>query len=56
MDWFSRRIVEYEISCSLEKEFVLRCLRRALCERKPEIMNSDQGSHFTCSLYLNCLL
>ena len=55
IDWFSRRIVDYEISYSLEKEFVLRCLRRALCERKPEIMNSDQGSHFTCPAYLKLL-
>ena len=31
----------------MEKEFVLRCLRRAFCNRKPEIINSDQGSHFT---------
>jgi len=55
IDWYTREIVDYEISYTLEKEFVLRCLRRALCRRKPEIINSDQGSHFTCQAYLDLL-
>ena len=55
IDWFTREIVDYEISHSLEKEFVLRCMRRALCDRKPEIINSDQGSHFTNPSYLELL-
>jgi len=55
IDWYTREIVDHEISYSLEKEFVLRCLRRALCRRKPEIINSDQGSHFTCQAYLDLL-
>lgn len=55
IDWFTRQVVDYEISYSLEKEFVLRCLRRALCNRKPEIINSDQGSHFTNPAYLDLL-
>jgi len=55
IDWFTREIVDYEISYSLEKEFVLRCLRRALCQCKPELINSDQGSHFTCKAYLELL-
>lgn len=57
IDWHSRQIVDYEISYSLEREFVLRCLRRALSSgRKPEIINSDQGSHFTCQDYLELLI
>jgi len=55
IDWYTREIIDYEISYSLEKSFVLRCLKRALCHRKPEIMNSDQGSHFTCEEYLKLL-
>lgn len=55
IDWYSRQIVDYEISYSLEKEFALRCLRRALCSRKPEIINSDQGSHFTNQAYLDLM-
>jgi putative transposase len=35
--------------------FVLRCLRRALRHRKPGIINSDQGSRFTCQAYLDLL-
>ncbi len=55
IDWFTREIVDYEISHSLEKEFVLLCMRRALCDRKPEITNSDQGSRFTNPTYLELL-
>ncbi len=43
IDWYSRRIVDYELSSTLEKSFVLNCLKRALSNRKPEIINSDQG-------------
>lgn len=55
IDWYSRYIVDYEVSFSLDKSFVMRCLRRALTERKPEIINSDQGSHFTNEEYLGLL-
>ena len=55
IDWYSRYIVDYEISFSLEKEFVILCLSRALKTRNPEIINSDRGSHFTNAAYLNLL-
>lgn len=55
IDWFTREVVDYEISYSLEKGFVLRCLQRALRHRRPEIINSDQGSHFTCLDYLELM-
>ncbi|GIQ71561.1 hypothetical protein XYCOK13_43850 [Xylanibacillus composti] len=55
IDWYSRRIVDYELSSTLEKIFVMNCLKRALASGKPEIMNSDQGSHFTNPDYLNLL-
>ncbi len=55
IDWYTREIIDYEISYSLEKEFVLRCLKRALCLRKPKIINSDQGSQFTCPAWLELL-
>jgi hypothetical protein len=47
IDWYSRYIVDYELSSSLDKSFVLVCLKRALSKYKPEIINSDQGGHFT---------
>jgi putative transposase len=47
MDWHSRYVVAWELSISLEIEFVLSNLRKALETAIPEIENSDQGSHFT---------
>ncbi|GIO41965.1 DDE-type integrase/transposase/recombinase [Paenibacillus apis] len=41
IDWYSRKVIDYELSSTLEKGFVLRCLKRAFGHRKPEIMNSD---------------
>ena len=55
LDWHTSQIVDDEVSYTLEKEFVLRCLRRALCNRRPEIINSDQGSHFTNQAYLDLM-
>ncbi len=55
VDWYSRYIVDYELSSTLDKDFVLRCLQRSLRKRKPEIINSDQGSHFTCAAYIKLL-
>jgi len=47
MDWFSRYVLSWEISITLETEFCLVALDRALGTAKPEIFNSDQGSQFT---------
>ena len=55
VDWFSRKIVDYELSSTLEKAFVMTCLMRALQGVKPEIINSDQGSHFTNPDYLSLM-
>lgn len=54
IDWYSRHIVDYELSSTLDKAFVLNCLRRAFERNKPEIINSDQGGHFTNQDY--CML
>lgn len=55
IDWYSRCIVDFELSNTLEKTFVMECLARALNKGKPEIINSDQGSHFTNQDYLGLL-
>lgn len=55
IDWYSRYIVDYELSSTIDKAFVLRCLNRALVLQKPEIINSDQGSHFTNPDYIKLL-
>lgn len=55
IDWYSRCIVDYELSSTLEKTFVMNCLKRTLSTKKPEIINSDQGSHFTNPDYIQLL-
>ena len=45
LDWSSRKIVDFELSNTLDKAFVMNCLKRALRRAKPEIINSDQGGH-----------
>jgi putative transposase len=47
LDWFSRLVVAWELSDTLEMPFVLSCTEAALGQGVPEIINSDQGSHFT---------
>ncbi len=55
LDWFSRYVAAWELSetrqavlaDTLELPFVLSCADRALASGMPEIVNSDQGSHFT---------
>ena len=50
IDVYSRYIVGWDISNTLEAENSLKVLRMAIAEYgKPEIVNSDQGSQFTCS-------
>jgi putative transposase len=55
IDWYSRRIVDFELSNTLEKSFVMDCLNRALSNHKPDIINSDQGGHFTNPDYIELL-
>jgi len=55
IDWRSRKIIDYELSSTLEKEFVMTCLKRAFRKGRPQIINSDQGSHFTNADYLNLM-
>jgi len=47
MDWVSRYILSWELSITLEKDFCVQALKRALELSKPEIFNSDQGAQFT---------
>ena len=48
MDWATRRVLSWELSNTLDADFCLRALDRALTRfGKPEIFNTDQGSQFT---------
>jgi putative transposase len=55
IDWFSRYVVSWELDDTLEMQFVLSAVDRALGIAKPLIWNSDQGSHFTSPLYIDRL-
>lgn len=56
IDWFSRYVVSWELSDSLEIDFCLKAIKRALKKNIPEIFNSDQGSQFTSPEFINVLL
>ena len=43
IDWYSRYVLSSEVSITLEKEFCINSLERALQRSKPEIFNTDQG-------------
>jgi putative transposase len=56
MDWFSRYVLSWEISVTLESDFCVDALKRALSHGRPEIFNTDQGSQFTSMEFTKALL
>jgi putative transposase len=47
IDWFSRFVLAWELSITLDTHFCLEALDRALQAARPEIFNTDQGAQFT---------
>jgi len=47
MDWYSRYVISWELSNTMDVHFCLEALENALLKNKPEILNSDQASQFT---------
>lgn len=47
LDWYSRYVVAWEVSPTLESDFCITALNAALQKENPEIFNSDQGAQFT---------
>ena len=47
MDWYSRYVLSWELSNTLDATFCLEALERALAISQPEIFNSDQGAQYT---------
>lgn len=48
MDWFSRYVLSWEVSITMDNEFCISALERALrCHGTPSIFNTDQGSQYT---------
>jgi len=56
MDWFSRYVLSWEISITLESQFAVSALQQALNFGKPDIFNTDQGSQFTSIDFTQVLL
>lgn len=55
IDWYSRYVIAWELSLTLEIDFCLQNLEHALSAAIPDIHNSDQGSHFTSPRYTDLL-
>lgn len=47
IDWYSRYVLSWQLSTTLEKEFCIEALEAALAIANPDIFNVDQGSQFT---------
>jgi putative transposase len=57
VDWFSRRILAWRLSISMEEDFCLEAVEDALAKHtQPDIFNTDQGSQFTGSAFTGLLL
>ena len=56
MDWYSRRVLSWRISNTMEAVFCVDCLEDALREHgNPEVFNSDQGTQFTSEAFTGVL-
>ena len=55
MDWFSRHVLAWRLSNSMDADFCVEALDEALGKAAPEIMNTDQGAQFTSREFTNKL-
>ncbi len=57
LDWFSRRVLSWRLSITMEIDFCLDAVEEALARHgRPEIFNTDQGSQFTSAAFTGLLL
>ena len=56
MDWYSRYVLAWRLSNTLDADFCVDGLEEALRQGKPEIFNTDQGSQFTSEAFTSMLL
>lgn len=57
VDWYSRKVLAWRLSITLEADFCLEAVEEALARHgKPEIFNTDQGSQFTSTDFTDLLL
>jgi putative transposase len=56
IDWFSRRVLSWRLSITMEADFCVEALEEALARHgKPEIFNTDQGAQFTSHAFTSVL-
>ena len=55
LDWYSRYVVSWNISPTLESDFCIAALEAALRSKQPKIFNSDQGTQFTDNDFIKIL-
>lgn len=57
VDWYSRKVLSWRLSSTMESEFCVEALREAIASsgHRPEIFNTDQGAQFTSKLWLDAL-
>jgi len=55
IDWFSRYVIEWELSNLLDSSFCVEALDRGLGNTRPEIFNTDQGVQFTSHCFVGRL-
>lgn len=55
LDWHSRFVLAWELSNTLDSDFCVVVLERALARRRPEIFNTDQGAQFTSQAFTGVL-
>jgi putative transposase len=56
LDWYSRSVLAWEVSNTLDSAFCVSALERALTQARPAIFNTDQGSQFTSQEFTSRLL
>src|SRR6202048_4098715 len=57
VDWFSRRVLSWRVSITMEAEFCIEALEEALAKHAtPDIFNTDQGSQFTSAEFTGVLI
>jgi len=56
LDWYSRYVVSWDLSTTLDSDFCIRTLEEALRVATPEIVNSDQGVQFTSTAFTSRVL
>jgi putative transposase len=55
LDWYSRYILSWELSNTLDDSFCVSALERALRRGRPDIFNTDQGSQYTGNAFTSTL-